>query len=156
MEPMDGWKTLQRIKKNPATRLIPVIMLTGRELIPGDVENYGICIEDYILKPVTLKELNDAITHVFTRQQKIREEIAAAKGAGIDRDELCECARLTRVVDVNKRLWNLLVTTYNREAGMSGPESEIPLSIKNTKRKIRDQEYRLEQIRRKLGYSMKG
>jgi CheY-like chemotaxis protein len=156
MEPMDGWKTLQRIKKNPATRLIPVIMLTGRELIPGDVENYGICIEDYIQKPVTLKELNDAITHVFTRRQKIRKEIAAAKGAGIDRDELCECARLTRVVDVNKRLWSLLVTTYNREAGMSGPESEIPLAIKNTKRKIRDQEYRLEQIRRKLGYGMKG
>ena len=156
MAPMDGWQTLQRIKKDPKTRSIPVIMLTGRELVPGDVENYGICIEDFIQKPVTRKELNDAITHVFARQQKIRKEIAAAKGAGIDRDELCECARLTRVVDVNKRLWNLLVTTYNREAVLNGPESEIPLAIKNTKRKIRDQEYRLEQIRRRLGSGAKG
>ena len=156
MEPLNGWETLQRIKKNPATQGIPVIMLTGHDLMPKDFENYGVCIEDYLVKPVSLRELNDAITHVFSRRQLIREEIAAARGAGIDRNELCECARLTRVVDVNKRLWNQLVSTYHLEAGIHGPESEIPLAIKNTKRKILDQEFRLEQIRRKVGGGAKG
>lgn len=153
---MDGWETLKRIKKNPATRGIPVIMLTALQLTPKDVENYGICIEDYVVKPVTLQDLKDAITHVFARQKMIKEKIAAANGAGIDRKELCECARLTRVVDVNKRLWDLLVKTYNLEERMKGPENELTLAIKNTERKIRDQEHQLEQIQRNLGSGARG
>jgi CheY-like chemotaxis protein len=151
MEPMDGWETLKRIKKNPATKNIPVIMLTGLRLTPKDVEDYGICIEDYVVKPVTSDDLNDAITHVFARRQMIREKIAAAKGAAIDRNELCECARLTRVVDVNKRLWALLVRTYHPDTDTTVSGSEIALAIKNTERKIRDQEQRLEKIRHDLG-----
>ncbi|HQN92020.1 MAG TPA: response regulator, partial [Methanoculleus sp.] len=32
MEPMDGWETLEKIKANPATRNIPVLMLTAKPL----------------------------------------------------------------------------------------------------------------------------
>jgi hypothetical protein len=81
----------------------------------------------------------------------IQEKIAAAKGAPVDRNELCECARLTRVVDVNKRLWDLLVKTYNLEGGTPGPGEELAIAIRNTEQAIRDQENRLEQIRRHLG-----
>jgi CheY-like chemotaxis protein len=151
MEPMDGWETLKRIKKNPATQSVPVIMLTGLRLTPKDVEDYSICLEDYVMKPVTSHDLNDAIMHVFARRQMIEEKIAAAKRAGIDRNELCECARLTRVVDVNKRLWNLLVKTYHPGTDTMVPESQIKLAIENTEKKIRDQEHRLEQIRHNLG-----
>ncbi|ABS55996.1 response regulator receiver protein [Methanoregula boonei 6A8] len=151
MEPMDGWETIREIKKNTATRGIPVIMLTALRLTPKDVENYAICIEDYVLKPVTREGLVDAITHVFGRRQMIEEKIAAAKRAGIDRDKLCEHARLTRVVDVNKRLWDLLVRTYHLDTDTPEPESEIGIAIKNAERKIRDQEHRLKQIERSLG-----
>jgi CheY-like chemotaxis protein len=150
MEPMDGWETLRRIKNNPATKDIPVIMLTALKLTPKDVEDYGICIEDYVVKPVSSQDLNDAIAHVFARRQMIKEKIAAAMGAGIGRNELCECARLTRVVDVNKRLWNLLVKTYRPEMGMDSSENEITLAIKNTEKKIHDQERQLEQITHKI------
>jgi CheY-like chemotaxis protein len=156
MEPMDGWETLRRMKKNPATRGIPVIMLTALQLTPKDVENYGICIEDYVVKPVTLQNLKDAITHVFARQQMIREKIAAANGAGIDRKDLCECARLTRVVDVNKWLWDLLSRTYNLEERIKGPEDEITLAIQKAEKKIRDHERQLEQIQQTLGTSARG
>ncbi len=157
MEPMDGWETLKRIKKNPATKDIPVIMLTARKLIPTDVEEYGIFIDDYIMKPVTSQGLNDAITHVFSRQQMIREKIAAAKGAAINRDLICEDARLTRVVDVNKRLWDLLVKTYDLESGMmEGVENEVSLAIKNIEGTMRNQENRLAQIQRNLGYGIRG
>ena len=155
MEPMDGWETLREIKKNPATQGIPVIMLTARRLTPKDVEDYGICIEDYIVKPVTPQDLNDAIRHVFARRQMIKERIAAAKGTSIDRKDLCECARLTRVVDVNKRLWDLLVKTYELDSGTKGPENETTLAIKNTEKLIRDQELRLEQIQCNLGEGAK-
>ena len=149
MEPMDGWETLKRIKKNKATRDIPVIMLTALRLTPKDVENYGIFIEDYVMKPVTSQGLKDTLMYVFAREQMIQEKIAAAKGADIDREEL---ARLTRVVDVNKRLWDLLVKTYNLEEGMmQGAENEMTHSIKNIQGSFRDQEHQLEQIQRNLG-----
>ncbi|KUL00043.1 MAG: Response regulator receiver protein, partial [Methanoculleus marisnigri] len=51
MEPMDGWETLGRIKTNPATRDIPVLMLTAKPLTPEEANEYGAYIEDYILKP---------------------------------------------------------------------------------------------------------
>jgi CheY-like chemotaxis protein len=156
MEPMDGWETLQRIKKNPATRGLPVIMLTAWKLTPEDVEQYGICIEDYIMKPVTYESLKEAIMHVFARRQLIEEKIAAAKEAGIDRNELCECARLIRVVDVNKRLWDTLVRSYNLDERMNTPGNDIPPAIKNTERKIHDQEQRLQQILQKLGSRVTG
>jgi len=146
MEPMNGWETLRQIKKNPVTKGILVIMLTALKLTPKDVEEYGICIEDYIMKPVTSQGLADAIMYAFARKQIIGEKIAAAKRAGLPRNELCECARLTRVVDVNKRLWDLLVKTYKQEDGMNDPPGEISLALKNTEKKIREQEHRLEQI----------
>jgi len=155
MEPMNGWETLKEIKKNPATKDILVIMLTAQKLIPRDVENYGIFIEDYIVKPVTEKSLKDAVMHVFARQQMIEEKIAAAKGTGIDRNELHEWAHLIRAVDVNKRLWDLLTKTYNLESGvMEGADNEITHAIKNIEETMWDQKHRLEKIQRNLGSSM--
>lgn len=152
MEPMNGWETLRRIKKNPQTKSIPVIMLTALKLTPKDVLDYGIFIEDYVMKPVTQQGLSDAIMHVFARRQLIEEQIAAAKSAGIDRDELCEHARLTRIVDVNKRLWDLLVRTYKREEGMmQGAEDEITRAIMNIEGTFRDQEKRLGEIQHRKG-----
>jgi len=152
MEPMDGWETLRRIKQNPSTKGILVIMLTARRLTPKDVEDYAICIEDYIVKPVTPQNLKDAISHVFTRQLMIREQIEGIKGAGIDREELCECARLTRVVDVNKRLWETLVRTNTPEPGMTGAAGdETTRKIRYLQGTFREQEHRLEQIRQKIG-----
>jgi two-component system OmpR family response regulator len=156
MERMDGWETLRRIKKNPVTKNIPVIMLTARKLVPKDVEDYGIFIEDYIMKPVTSRGLADAIAYSFARQQVIEKKIAAVKAAGLSRNELCECARLTRVVDVNKRLWDLLVKTYTQGDGMADPGGEMTLALKNTERKIREQERRLEQIRLNHGSGTRG
>lgn len=156
MEPESGWETLRQIKKNPATRDIPVIMLTAQKITCGDVKDYGVCIEDYVEKPVSLKDLNSAIAHVFERRQSIKEKIAIAKGAGVDRDELCECARLTRTVDVNKRLWDLLVNTYDPDCGRKYPENENSLAMKHIEMAFQAQKLRLEQIHRNPGYRTSG
>ncbi|MGA2105655.1 MAG: response regulator, partial [Methanoregula sp.] len=38
MEPMDGWETLEKIKGEITTTQIPVIMLTSKQVTPGEVE----------------------------------------------------------------------------------------------------------------------
>src|SRR5690606_17018844 len=53
MEPMDGWETLMNIKNSPDLKNIPVMMLTAKQLTPSEAQEYGIYIEDYIMKPIT-------------------------------------------------------------------------------------------------------
>jgi twitching motility two-component system response regulator PilH len=57
MEPMDGWKTAQELKKNPKTKDIPIVMVTG-ESKSEDIEfAYSIGVSDYIVKPPTKEKM---------------------------------------------------------------------------------------------------
>ena len=116
MYPMNGWETLETIKKDPELRKIPVLMLSGKELLPEEVKRYGICIEDYILKPVQPHAMNGAIECVLTRKKTIEGEIRTATRAGHDKALVCEYARLAKRVDVDKKLWGLISKTYTKES----------------------------------------
>ena len=64
---MDGYEICRRLKENPATQNIPVILLTGKDLDPkGIIERYkgtGAC--GYISKPATFEELLKKIKEVI-------------------------------------------------------------------------------------------
>jgi len=108
MEPMDGRETLERIKTNPKTREIPVMMLTAKQLTPDEAQEYGIYIEDYVLKPITHRELYDVIEHILERRTRIRLDVETAKSAGFDQRIIDEYARLSKSIEVNNRLVNIL------------------------------------------------
>ena len=57
MEPMDGFELLSLLKKYPAARSIPVIVLTGRDnpLYMDQALEYG--VEDYLIKPIQPRDL---------------------------------------------------------------------------------------------------
>ena len=112
MYPMDGWKTLEKLKKDPALKSIPVLMLTGKQLAPEEAKRYGICIEDYIHKPVAAHELFGAIEYVLNRKKTIENQIQMATKAGHGKDLVCEYAKLAKRVDVEKKLLGLISTTY--------------------------------------------
>lgn len=147
MEPVDGWETLERIKENPRTKDIPVLMLTAKQLTPTEAQEYGIYIEDYVLKPITHRELYDAIEHVLKRQQAIKSDIDLAKQSGFDAEIIAEYARLSKSIDVNKRLMKILETTYNFDDAKVRVSEEISNAIKGMEMNIRFQEDRLRQIK---------
>jgi two-component system OmpR family response regulator len=148
MEPMDGWETLENIKINPKTRDIPVLMLTAKQLTPDEAEGYGSYIEDYILKPITHRELYEAIERVLKRREIIRDDIERAKEAGLDQRVVDEYARLAKGVDVNNRLLRILETTYNINDGKAS--EKVSLAIRNMENSIKFQQERLAQIKEEI------
>jgi PGF-pre-PGF domain-containing protein len=114
MYPMNGWETLETIKKDLELRKIPVLMLTGKDLLPEEAKRYGICIDDYLLKPVMPHELNGAIEYVLNRKKTIEKEILNATRAGHDKAIVCEYAKLAKRVDVERKLLELINTTYTK------------------------------------------
>jgi two-component system, OmpR family, response regulator len=147
MEPMDGWETLENIKGNPVTKDVPVLMLTAKPLTPEEANEYGVYIEDYILKPTTHHQLYDAIEHVFSRRNSIISDIERAKKAGIDQRIIDEYERLSKSIDINKRLLKILETTYSIKDAKMGMGENISRAIKSMSMSIKFQEERLLQIR---------
>ncbi|HRD25672.1 MAG: response regulator [Methanoculleus sp.] len=150
MEPMDGWETLEKIKANPATRNIPVLMLTAKPLTPEEANEYGPYIEDYILKPTTHHQLYEAIERVLTRRHSITADLERAREGGVDSRLIDEYERLSKSVDINRRLLKILETTYNIKDARAGVGEDITRAIKSMATSIKIQEERLNQIRAQI------
>ena len=150
MEPLDGWKTLEKIKGNTITKDIPVLMLTAKQLTPGEAERYGPHIEDYILKPITDTELFSAVEHVLGRRMALQSDAEEARRAGASFGMVNEYARLSTNIDVNRRLMRILETTYIFRDSKINVTSSIARALKNMDANIKFQEARLEQIRQQI------
>jgi CheY-like chemotaxis protein len=69
MPNMNGWEVFDRIRANPAWKGIPIIFLTART--DEFAEHAGALIaDDYIKKPIEIKELKARIDTVLTKSKK--------------------------------------------------------------------------------------
>jgi len=66
---MDGLEMLERLRKNDATRNIPVIMLTARSQNQDVARANGYGIEDYVVKPFDLSELLEKIEATLEKKR---------------------------------------------------------------------------------------
>lgn len=147
MEPMDGWETLEQIKADPEINKIPVLMLTAKPLTPDEADRYGPFIEDYILKPTTHHQLHEAIEHVLARRHTVAADVERAREAGVDQQVIDEYERLSKSIDINKRLLGVLETSYSIRDTREGVGENIIRAIKSMGKSIKLQEERLTQIK---------
>jgi len=61
---VDGIEVLRRIKGDPRTRMIPVVMLTSSKEQPDVNECYGIGVNSYIVKPVNFESFASAVAEL--------------------------------------------------------------------------------------------
>ena len=60
---VDGLEVLQRIKADPRTRTIPVVVLTSSKEQSDVVESYKLGVNSYIVKPVNFDQFAEAVQH---------------------------------------------------------------------------------------------
>ena len=66
MPDMDGWDVYQQIKADPATREIPVIIVTARAQNIDRVMGLQIAkVDDYIVKPFSPRQLLESVERVL-------------------------------------------------------------------------------------------
>ncbi len=68
---MDGMEVCSRLKKDPLTEKIPIIMLTAKDDVRDKVESFEIGADDYVTKPFHLSELKGRIKSVLRRSGNI-------------------------------------------------------------------------------------
>ena len=92
MPGLDGYQVLQKIKKNPVTSQIPVILLTAKTMIESKIEGVEHGADDYITKPFNAKELVARVKNLIetrkmlkakTLMEKPRREVESVEDAFI-------------------------------------------------------------------------
>jgi two-component system response regulator RpaA len=72
----DGYTTCQRIRKNPATEHIPVLMLTALGVVEDKVKGFDVGADDYLVKPFELPELQVRVRALLRRSGKLPKSAA--------------------------------------------------------------------------------
>ncbi len=76
MPEVDGFTVAQRIRKNEDTKNIPILMLTALSQINDKVKGFNIGVDDYLVKPFEMEELQVRVRALLKRTDQIPESIA--------------------------------------------------------------------------------
>ena len=73
MPEVDGFTVAQRIRKNENTKDIPILMLTALSQINDKVNGFNIGVDDYLVKPFEMEELQVRVRALLKRARQIPE-----------------------------------------------------------------------------------
>ena len=65
MPEVDGWTVLTRLRDDPATRQLPVIMLSAKAMPADQVRGYNLGANAYLPKPFSATELMEKVAQVL-------------------------------------------------------------------------------------------
>jgi putative two-component system response regulator len=101
---MDGFEVCRRIKQDPATRLTPVVIVTGLQAREHRMEGINAGADDFVGKPFNIEELRARVRSLirlkrYTDDLESAEEVIVSLGLTVEaRDAYTEghCERLAR------------------------------------------------------------
>ena len=76
MPEVDGFTVAQRIRKNEETKNTPILMLTALSQLNDKVNGFNIGVDDYLVKPFEMEELQVRVRALLKRSNQIPESIA--------------------------------------------------------------------------------
>lgn len=108
MEPMDGWETLGKIRDNPKTREIPVLMFSAKNISDEEEEQCRVTIDEFVAKPVTSEQLVNTVDQVLLRRRAAREIAERWRSSGISESRIAEYLSLKANIDIEFHLSSIL------------------------------------------------
>jgi putative two-component system response regulator len=78
MPTMNGFEVCRRLKRQPATRLLPVILMTGLTAIEDRIRGIEAGADDFLSKPFVIEELR-ARVRSLTRLKRYTDELESAE-----------------------------------------------------------------------------
>jgi CheY-like chemotaxis protein len=155
MEPMDGWETLARIKENPETRHIPVLMFSAKKISQKEAEEHRINIDDFITKPVSPKKIIEAIEKVLTRRDTNRMVVERWQAAGISREKIEEYLSLITSFEVDLSLCQNMKIQYDLVHPEDKNQGEFHAVIKAIEERIVHEREQIETMVRQMNDLLK-
>jgi len=179
---MDGVEVCQRLRANPTTRDIPILMLTARDELQDRINGLESGADDYLTKPYEFDELVARIRAILRRQQRNAQGGAVGSspnghilqfGDLVMNTATHEVTRGGRLIELTATEYNLLhlfmshprevldrKTILNRVWGYDflGETNIIEVYVRYLREKIEDSPStpRLIQTVRSVGYVLKG
>lgn len=150
MEPMDGWETLDRMKSDPLTKNIPVLMFSAKKITPTEAEEHSINIENFISKPVSPAQLVESIEKIFSRRELILSKEMAARDAGFDTTIIEERSALQQSIEIDRNMLTILKISSGSKKPGTDISSDNKAAIQKLEAKIFANEKRLKEIEEKL------
>ena len=69
----DGFTLLKRLRANPETNFLPIILLTARAEAEDKLEGLGIGADDYLTKPFSMEEVSIRVHNLIERQKRLQK-----------------------------------------------------------------------------------
>ena len=73
MPDVDGFTVAQRIRRNDDTKDVPILMLTALSQLNDKVNGFNIGVDDYLVKPFEMEELQVRVRALLKRTRQIPE-----------------------------------------------------------------------------------
>lgn len=110
---MDGLEVCRRLRTNPVTQNIPVLMLTAKDDVRDRIAGLDTGADDYLTKPFSFEELVARIRAILRRQNRSRgDETEEGHGQILQFGDL-KLNTATREVTRGERQIELTATEYN-------------------------------------------
>ncbi|WP_177236702.1 hybrid sensor histidine kinase/response regulator transcription factor [Spirosoma endophyticum] len=126
MPGMDGYTLCEKLKADPYTSHIPVVLLTAKNTLDSRVKGLGLGADDYITKPFHLAELQLRIQNLLDNRQRLRDWVRQSLA---DPDRVASTDELAQSDPFLLRFYTILnnhlddsefgINQLSREIGMS-------------------------------------
>ncbi len=120
---LNGWEVCRRLKQDPDTRGIPIIMVTGRAEEGDKVLGFELGADDYVTKPFSPRELLARVRAVIRRgksaQGQDTKHHLRAGDLAIDRHRF-EVTMKGRAVELTPKEFELLATLVGEPGRVFG------------------------------------
>ena len=82
MPDMDGYEVTRRLRQNPDTSNIPILMFTAKTQLDDKVTGFEVGADDYLTKPTHPSELQAHVKTLLSRASEKKGETASTREEG--------------------------------------------------------------------------